>query len=93
MGWALLAEEPGRYVVMGAACQPWVADVVFTPIAPAEFSAAAPPDQVKIVWTLEAEPMDQATSRLGSETRVVATDDQGGPSFSGTGAGSGSASC
>ena len=48
LGWGLLAEQPGRLVVGGAACQPWKADVVFRPIPPDRFAAYAGPDQVKI---------------------------------------------
>ena len=74
MGWGALAEEPGRLFVAGASCQPWKADVVFTPIPPDEFASYAEPDRGKIAWTLEAEPLGPATSRFASETRVLATD-------------------
>lgn len=76
LGWGLLAEQPGRLVVCGAACQPWRADVKFTPIAPEQFAAYAAPDQVKIAWTLEARALGPATTRLAQETRVEATDAQ-----------------
>lgn len=75
LGWGLLDERSGRYVVCGAACRPWLADVKFTPIAPERFAAYAEPDQVKIAWTLEAEPLAAATTRFAQETRAVATDD------------------
>jgi hypothetical protein len=74
LGWGLLAEQSGRLIVCGAACQPWLADVKFTPIAPERFAAFAEPDQVKIAWTLEAEPLGPALTRFAQETRVVATD-------------------
>jgi hypothetical protein len=76
LGWGVLDEQAQRYVVCGAACQPWLADVRFTPIAPGAFAAYAVPDQVKIAWTLEAEPLGAATTRFAQETRVVATDAQ-----------------
>ncbi len=75
LGWGLLAEVPGRLIVGGATCQPWLADVKFTPIAPERFAAYAQPDQVNIVWTLEAEPLGPATTRFAQETRAVATDE------------------
>jgi hypothetical protein len=56
MGWGTLAERPGRFFIAGAACQPWQANVVFTPIEPDRFQTYAEPDRVKIAWTLEAEP-------------------------------------
>jgi hypothetical protein len=75
MGWGRLAEEPDRFFVAGAACQPWVADVVFTTIAPESFAAFSTSDQVKIVWTLESRALGPARSRFATETRVVATDE------------------
>ena len=60
MGWRVLAALPPRHFVAGAVCQPWMADVVFTPI-PAELSAEyAEPDRVKIAWTLETQPLSPA---------------------------------
>ncbi len=74
MGWGVLAEEPDRFFVAGASCQPWKADVVFTPIPSEQFASYVEPDRVKIAWTLEAEPLGPSRSRLASETRVIATD-------------------
>jgi hypothetical protein len=74
MGWGVLADEPGRVLVRGALCQPWRADVVFTPIPPGGFAAFAEPDLVKIAWTLEAEALGPTTTRFAHETRAVATD-------------------
>lgn len=74
LGWGLLAEEPGRWIACGARCQPWQADVRFTAIPPEQFSAYAEPDQVKIAWTIEAQPLGPSRSRLVQETRAVATD-------------------
>lgn len=75
LGWGELALEPGRELVMGAAAQPWKADVVFTAIPADAFQAFAAPDRVKIVWTLEAQPLDPARTRFRTETRVLATDE------------------
>lgn len=74
LGWGVLAERPGRELVMGAVAQPWKADVKFTPLAPDRFAAFAEPDLVKIVWTLEAEPLGPTLTRFRTETRAVATD-------------------
>jgi hypothetical protein len=57
MGRGVLQSEPGRLFMAGAACQPWRADVVFTPIAPDAFAAYQEPGHVKIAWTLEVEPV------------------------------------
>lgn len=75
IGWERLAEEPGRFFVAGAACQPWRADVIFEPIPAQRFAAHAEPDRVKIAWSLEAEPLGPALTRFATETRVAATDD------------------
>jgi len=74
LGWGVLQEEPGRLVVCGARCQPWLADVKFVAIAPTDFADEAQPDHVKIAWTLEAEEIAPGVTRLAQETRAVATD-------------------
>lgn len=74
MGWGVLAEEKGRWFVAGAVCQPWLADVVMTPIPSGRFAAYSEPGQVKIIWTLEADPLDDVRCRFSTETRAVGTD-------------------
>jgi hypothetical protein len=74
MGWGVLARTPGSLFVAGAHCQPWLADVTFTPIPAAEFLAYHEPNRVKIAWTLEVESLDPGSARLATETRAVATD-------------------
>jgi hypothetical protein len=74
MGWGVLARDPGRLFVAGAQCQPWLADVTFTPIPVPEFAVYQEPNRVKIAWTLEVEPMSSTSARLATETRAVATD-------------------
>jgi len=74
MGWGILAEEKGRWLVAGTVCQPWMADVVMTPVPPERFAAYSEPGRVKIVWTLEAQPLDQSSCRFSTETRAAGTD-------------------
>ena len=74
LGWGVLAEVPGREVVMGAVTQPWKANVVFRSLPPHEFAAFDEPDYVKIVWTLRADPIGADASIFRTETRAVATD-------------------
>jgi len=76
LGWGVLLDQPGRAYVSGAACQPWKADVVFSPIPPEEFATYAEPDRVKIAWSLETEPLEPELTRLSTETRAAATDEQ-----------------
>lgn len=75
MGWGELARRPGREVVMGAAVQPWLPEPVFKPIPPERFAAYSEPEHVRIVWTLEAEPLGPNRSLLRTETRVMPTDE------------------
>lgn len=74
LGWGVLDEQAGRFVICGARCQPWLADVEFSAIAAEDFAAYAEPDQVKIAWTMEAEEIADGVTRFAQETRAVATD-------------------
>jgi hypothetical protein len=75
LGWGMLALRPSRELVMGAATRPWEANVVFRSVPPEQFAAFAEPGMVKIVWTIEAEPVEPALTRFRTETRVEATDE------------------
>jgi len=75
LGWRCLGEEPDRYFVAGAICQPWRPDVVFYGVKPEQFADYAEPDRVKIAWTLEVEALGPSLTRFATETRVAATDD------------------
>jgi hypothetical protein len=74
LGWGIVAEVPGREIVMGAVTQPWKADVVFRALPPGDFSRFDQPDYVKIVWTLRADPIGSGESVFRTETRAVTTD-------------------
>jgi hypothetical protein len=76
LGWRCLAEEAGHFYMAGAVCRPWLPDVVFAAIPPELFAVYTAPDQVKIAWTIEAEPLGPALTRFATETRAAATDDQ-----------------
>jgi hypothetical protein len=75
IGWGVLAQEPGRCVIAGAICRPWEADVRFVAIKADRFAQYEKPDQVKIAWTLETEGVGAELTRLSTETRAVATDE------------------
>jgi hypothetical protein len=74
MGWGVLAEVPGREVVMGAVAQPWQANVTFRPLPPDEFAAFNEPGYVKIAWTLRADSIGATQAMFRTETRAIATD-------------------
>jgi hypothetical protein len=74
MGWRVLAETPGQEIVLGAATQPWLADVTFRPLAPERFAGFDEPGYVKIVWTLRVDPAFPDGTIFQTETRALATD-------------------
>jgi hypothetical protein len=74
LGWRVLAEDPGREIVMGAVTQPWKGDVVFRGIPANEFVGFHESGYVKIAWTLRADPVSPIESVFRTETRVIATD-------------------
>jgi hypothetical protein len=74
LGWGILAEVPGREVVVGAVTQPWKSNVVFRALPPDRFAAFCDPDYVKIVFTLRVDPTGVGESVARTETRVMTTD-------------------
>jgi hypothetical protein len=74
LGWGVLAERPGREIVMGCATKPWEANPVFRTLRPDEFATFDEPGYVKIVWTLRADPAGVGRSVFRTETRAIATD-------------------
>jgi hypothetical protein len=74
LGWGVLAERPDREIVVGAVTKPWEPNVVFRALPPDQFSAYRTPGEVKIVWTLRADPAGSGGSIFRTETRAVATD-------------------
>lgn len=74
LGWGVLAEIPGREIIVGAVAQPWMANVVFRLLPPEEFAAFQQPGYAKIVWTLRADPLGTGESIARTETRVLTTD-------------------
>jgi len=74
LGWRVLAEQPGRELVVGAVTKPWEANVTFEGLAPDAFAAFDEPGYVKIAWTLRADPVDDGHATFRTETRAFATD-------------------
>jgi hypothetical protein len=74
LGWGVLADVPGREVVMGAVTRPWEANVTFRALPSDQFAAFDEPGYVKIAWTIRAEPSTATESIFRTETRAVATD-------------------
>jgi hypothetical protein len=76
IGWAILAERPGREVVVGAVTMPWHANPVFRSVPAADFEAFREPGYVKIAWSLRADPIDASHCTFHTETRVSTTEPQ-----------------
>ena len=74
LGWGVLADVPGREVVMGAVTRPWEANVTFRALPPDQFAAFNEAGYVKIAWTIRADPITATESVFRTETRAVATD-------------------
>jgi hypothetical protein len=74
LGWGVLAEAPGREIVMGCATKPWEPNPVFRTLPPDQFVEFQEPGYVKIAWTLRADPLRNGASIFRTETRAIATD-------------------
>ncbi|MGZ3673916.1 MAG: wax ester/triacylglycerol synthase domain-containing protein [Ktedonobacterales bacterium] len=74
LGWTVLADIPGRAVVIGTVTRPWEASPTPRVISPADFAAFQEPGYVKIATTWAAEPLGPDTSRITIGTRVATTD-------------------
>jgi hypothetical protein len=75
LGRRVLAEVPGRAIVLGAATRPWEANVRFEGLPPDAFARFHAPRYVKIVWSFTIEPLSPGHSLVRTDTRVVTTDD------------------
>ena len=73
-GWAILAEEAGHEVVLGALTQPWKPVVEFRGLPGPEFQAFDQLGYTKIAWNLAVIPQGPGTTLVLTETRVAATD-------------------
>ena len=73
LGWIRLDYAPPRHLIMGAVAQPWFGNIDFKPLTPDEFSNFSEPGFIKIVWTLEADPIERRTTLFRTQTYVAAT--------------------
>ena len=54
LGWRILAEQPGKQLVLGAVARPWVRNSTFEPITSDEFASFNRPGFVKIIFAVAA---------------------------------------
>ena len=74
LGWGILADEPGREIVVGSVTKPWEPNPTFRALPRDEFAAFCDAGFVKIAWTLRADATAESASIFRTETRAVATD-------------------
>ena len=75
VGWVVLGEIPAQQLAVGAVTRPWEPIVRFHGLPGPELRAYREPGFVKIVWGISARPLDEGACVLGTETRVLATDE------------------
>ncbi len=74
-GFQILAEDPGREVVVGAIGKVWHLEIPFVHVPNADaFRAFAEPGFVKVAWALRVAPLGDSGTRVTVEVRVDATD-------------------
>jgi hypothetical protein len=73
-GFGILAEEPGRELVIGVAGRFWRPTGGVLPFDPARFTGPLPPGTAKAVWNFALEEAGADGTRLVTETRVVCAD-------------------
>jgi hypothetical protein len=76
LGWIVLAEIPGRAVILGTITRPWEADATSTSriVPPVEFAAFHEPDYMKITTAWGTTPLRPGACRFTLRTRVTTTD-------------------
>ena len=71
----LLAERPGRELVLGAVGRPWRPDYASTRIAASAFTEFEEPGYAKIAWSWIVKPLGAGQTLLVCEWRTQLTDD------------------
>ena len=72
----LLAERPGRELVLGAVGRPWMPDYASTRISAAAFAEFEEPGYAKIAWSWIVKPLGAGQTLLVCEWRTQLTDDE-----------------
>jgi hypothetical protein len=71
---SLVAERPGREIVLGAVGQPWRPDYARTAFAASTFAGFDQPGFAKIVWSWMVKPLGSGQTLLVVEWRTRLTD-------------------
>jgi hypothetical protein len=73
-GFLLLAEAPGREVVVGSVGTFWRPNIAYAAVTPANFTAFEEAGFGKLAWNIRVDPRDDGGSWITVELRVGATD-------------------
>jgi hypothetical protein len=73
-GFILLAEDPGREVVVGSVGKFWQPTIDFAQVTPKSFTAFSEPGYGKLAWCLRVDPRQGGSAWVTIELRVGATD-------------------
>ena len=73
-GFTVLAEAPGREIVMGLAGRFWTPSGGRIAVDAATFRAPIPPGTARAAWNFLAEPRADGTTELVTETRIACAD-------------------
>jgi hypothetical protein len=74
MGWGILADIPGRRLVLSSVTQPWRPNITFRALSGVEFTGFTDPGYAKVIWSIAVEPEGPDRSVVSTETRVRTTD-------------------
>jgi hypothetical protein len=74
-GFHLLAEDPGRALVLGAVGSFWQPNIQFAHVTPATFKDFLDPGYAKLTWTLRVDPRAHGGSWVTLDLRADATDE------------------
>ncbi len=74
IGWAVLAIDPGREIVLGTVTKPWRAKVHFRPVDSDAFREFSEPGYAKIVLAIRVDEVSSEHCEARTETRVQTTD-------------------
>ena len=75
-GFILLADNPGKDLVLGLVGRFWLPTDQLVAIAPEDFRTAAPVGCAKAVWDFTIEDMASGVAHLSTETRILCLDDR-----------------
>ena len=81
MGFALLAEEPGREIVVGVAGRFWAVSGARLRIGADEFAGHTVPGTAKAAMSFRVDPLGAERSRVVTETRILCADADARRSF------------